>query len=72
MKTKLFKGFLTIVLIVLASLPSIGFVMARNAMSPDGFWQNLIVYGIGIWLLGGLQIIFATVGILFIVAVWES
>lgn len=33
------------------------FIFARSALSPEGFWQQFLFYGLGVYLLGGFQII---------------
>ena len=38
-------------------LPAIAWAGIYLFLSPTGFWQKFVVFGIGIWFLGGLQII---------------
>lgn len=33
------------------------FIFAKSVLSPEGFWQQFIFYGLGVYLLGGFQII---------------
>lgn len=51
---------LRLVLIVLATvicfLPLELFLLFKRALSPVGFWQNLVTYGIGAWVGGSIQI----------------
>jgi hypothetical protein len=45
---------------------------ARALLAPEGFWQNLLVFGIGVWALGGLQILCLIGLIAVFVAIWSD
>jgi len=38
----------------------------------QGFWQNFAVFGVGAWLLGGVQLIFLLILAFLLVGVWEK
>ena len=44
----------TLVVIALALIPTWFFLFLRSIANPTGFWQNIVTFGLGIWLLGGL------------------
>ena len=66
------KSIATVIVTVIAFLPTAFFFFAKNMMNPEGFWQNFAVYGIGVYFLGGIQIgfFFAWLGILLTV-IWD-
>lgn len=47
------------------------YLLARMAFDPQGFWQNIVLFGIGIWILGGLQIFLLIFLIWFLAQLWE-
>ncbi len=59
----------TLVVIALALIPTWFFLFLRSIANPTGFWQNIVTFGLGIWLLGGLQLIFLVVGAFVLLAV---
>lgn len=66
------KIILTVISVIVGFIPMIFYFVLANLLSPDGFWQKLLVYGGGIWLLGGLQIIFLILLVSFLVIIWEK
>lgn len=40
--------------------------------APDGFWQKMLLVGIGLWFLGGLQFILAIVLAAALLLIWSS
>lgn len=46
-----------------AFIPTWFFLFIKTILAPVGFWQNFIVYGVGIYVLGSAQIIFILLGI---------
>jgi len=63
---------LTIILLAMALIPTWLFLLIKNLLNPEGFWQQFVVYGFGLWLFGGLQfvLILAALGIL-VQVIWE-
>lgn len=40
-----------------ALAPTWLYFLIKWAASPEGFWQNIVLLGIGLWFLGGIQVI---------------
>jgi hypothetical protein len=62
---------LQIISVLIAFLPTIFFFSVKALLSPEGFWQNFMVYGLGMWFLGGLQLIFLFILALVSFSIWE-
>ena len=62
----MFKTFLGLIALVLALIPTWLWLFAYKLFSPEGFWQNLVLFGVGVWLLGGLQIFLLIFWVIFI------
>ncbi len=70
---KFFVGlFATVVIWVIALIPLWVFVGEHDLISPEGFFQEFFVFGIGVWFLGGAQIVLAITGIAVNVVVWDA
>lgn len=41
-------------------------------MTPEGFWQKMVLVGFGAWFLGGLQVILLGVLIGVLIMIWDS
>jgi hypothetical protein len=41
-------------------------------LAPQGFWQNFFLFGIGIWLLGGTQVLLFFIWIAVLITIWEK
>lgn len=50
------KVCLSFVIVTIALLPTWFWLFLKNALNPEGFWQNFMIYGLGIYFLGALQI----------------
>ena len=59
-------GMVIVGISVLCFLPAIIWVLAYLLLSPEGFWQKAFVFGLGVWFLGGLQV----VGLIFFIGFW--
>lgn len=57
----LIKIGVTLVTLAFALIPFLGYLLARLLLSPVGFWQNLVLAGLGLWVLGFVQIILLVV-----------
>lgn len=64
------KLLVTAIVVLIGGMPTWLFLLARYVLSPEGFWQNLILGVVGLWLLGGLQIFLAIVAVMAILTVW--
>lgn len=66
------KIFASLIALLVALIPFWIWLICRAALSPEGFWQNLVVFGLGAWFLGGIQIILLIILLWFLFAVvWE-
>lgn len=50
---------------VLCFLPTLVWLGFYFLLHPEGFWQKAFVFGVGMWLLGGLQVLGLTICIAF-------
>lgn len=62
----------TFVILVLTFIPTWIFLGVRYFASPEGFWQNLAVAGIGLWFLGGAQMVFLICGLALVLSAWTA
>ncbi len=53
--------------LLLALTPFWLYLTAQHLLDPQGFWQRLLVVGVGVYFLGGLQIIFLILWLMFTV-----
>ncbi|MEK7522401.1 MAG: hypothetical protein AAB569_02400 [Patescibacteria group bacterium] len=60
-KDKLFSFVENLVLIVItlavALLPVWIFLLIKYFLSPEGFWQNVLLLGVSLWFLGFIQLV---------------
>ncbi|OGM98454.1 MAG: hypothetical protein A2915_00625 [Candidatus Yanofskybacteria bacterium RIFCSPLOWO2_01_FULL_41_34] len=61
----------TVFIWVFALIPVWIFLGARSFTNPEGFWQNIVLLGVGFWVLGGAQVVFAVVGLAATVVAWS-
>ena len=68
----LIKIGVSLISVVVAGIPTWIWLLARTLLEPEGFWQEVVVLGLGVWVLGGLQI-FALIFLVWwlFVVVWE-
>ena len=52
------KAITVIVIWILGLTPTWFFLVVRFLANPDGFWQNLVLIGLGTWFLGSAQVMF--------------
>ena len=69
---KLAKIIASLIALAVALIPFWIWLICRALLAPQGFWQNLVVFGLGAWLLGGLQIFLLIVFLWFLFTViWD-
>lgn len=66
--TMIFRLFAFAVLWLVCLIPTWIFLLARYLLHPEGFWQNLLVYGLGFYVLGGFQVVLFIAAVFFSVA----
>lgn len=56
LSVQLLRLFLIVVATVLCFLPLELFLLLKHVLHPTGFWQNLVTYGLGLWVGGAIQL----------------
>ncbi len=49
-------------------LPAIFWTAIYFLLSPQGFWQKAVIFGFGVWVLGGFQFL----GLILFIVFWAS
>jgi hypothetical protein len=57
---------------IIAGIPLWVYLIANMLLAPQGFWQNFFLFGIGIWLLGGTQVLLFFIWIAVLITIWEK
>lgn len=63
---------LTIVGFVVCSLPFDLYLLLKHSLDPQGFWQNLVLAGFGVYFLGSIQVILLVLFIWWLFVVWTN
>ncbi|MDP3792843.1 MAG: hypothetical protein Q8Q89_03900 [bacterium] len=66
----IFSFLITVVIWAVALIPLWIFLGAKSLANPDGFWQNIVLFGLGLWVLGGIQVVLFIGGVAVTVVVW--
>ncbi len=56
--------------IAIGFIPLWFYLMVRLAFSPNGFWQEFILFGLGVYFLGFIQIILLGLLVWYLWALW--
>jgi uncharacterized membrane protein len=56
--------------ITICLVPTWIYLLARLLLSPNGFWQEFVVFGLGVYLLGFAQFLLALILIWFLWHLW--
>jgi len=67
----LWDVLLTFSSLILALTPTWIWLLAGSLLSPQGFWQRVFLAGIGIWILGGVQLILVIMWLGLYAAIWN-
>ncbi len=62
---------LTLFSLAIALIPVWLYFAARHFLNPNGFWQNLVLLGAGVWFFGFAQLIFLVIWIIYLSVVWD-
>lgn len=68
----LHRWFLTVIITIVVLIPTWIFLLAKSLLNPEGFWQTLVMYGLGFYLLAGIQFILLIVGFFLVCMVWAA
>ena len=60
----------TAVAVAIAGIPTWIYLLASSLLSPTGFWQRLVMMGLGLYFLGGVQIILGIILLIVLFKVW--
>jgi hypothetical protein len=65
----LVKLLLSTLATVIALIPLWIYWGSYHFLSPEGFWQKLLVFGFGVYILGAIQLMFLVflIGVLFLI-----
>lgn len=58
--------------LVLALIPLWIWLAVRWLLAPEGFWQNFVLFGVGLWLLGAIQLSLFVLWFFWLAAVWND
>lgn len=70
LKETFIKIMYSIIITVIGLIPLWIFLLIFFLLEPQGFWQNIITYGVGIYFLGGIQFILLFFIIFLIFKLW--
>ena len=65
------KISITILLLVVALIPFWLFIGGRSLSSPEGFFQNFFIFGLGAWFLGCTQLVLLIIWFGVIYSMWK-
>jgi len=60
----------TVFIFALAFIPTWIFLGVRSFSNPEGFWQNIALFGLGFWVFGGIQMVLAIAGVAVTTLAW--
>jgi hypothetical protein len=66
----LFRWLITAVLTGLALIPFWIWLLVYNLLGPKGFWEKLVIYGLGAWFLGMLQLVLIVLLLIALAKFW--
>jgi hypothetical protein len=66
-----FRCLCTLIMTAITSLPFDFWWVVYKFVSPDGFFQKAVLFGFGVWFLGGLQFVLLICFIASLVTIWE-
>ncbi len=57
---------------VIGLIPVWLYLIARMLLTPNGFWQELVLAGISLWVLGSIQVILFIGLLILLFAIWNE
>lgn len=61
-----------LIILVIVFIPTFLYLIARFILSPEGFVQEVLVFGIGLWFLGSIQILLLILGAIATWGFWTD
>ena len=71
LKEKFDNSLMTLLGLVIGDIPILLILALKYMLGADGFWQNFVVWGLGLFL-GAIQLVFWIVMVFFIHTVWSD
>lgn len=71
-KTLLAKLIVTVVVTVVCYFPAELYYSFKLLLKPQGFWQNFVLLGVGLWFLGAIQVVLLIVWIYLLLKNWTT
>ncbi|MDO8560790.1 MAG: hypothetical protein Q7R91_01075 [bacterium] len=68
----LVKILLSVISLAIALVPVWFYLLIRYLFSPEGYWQNLILFGLFTWFLGFLQMVLLILWIVALGVIWDD
>jgi hypothetical protein len=68
----LIKTSLSLLVLILCLIPTWIYLLADTLFEPNGFWQNLVLFGIGLYFLGALQLVLFFLFIVLLIGIINS
>jgi len=68
----LFRIWFSITIFIITFIPTWFYLFVKNSLNPQGFWAELVVLGMGIYFLGGIQLLLFTAFIWCLLIIWEK
>ncbi|MEK7519923.1 MAG: hypothetical protein AAB581_01620 [Patescibacteria group bacterium] len=65
------KFLLTVLALMVSSIPLWMYMGGRSLVSPEGFLQEFFVFGIGLWFLGGAQVVLWVFAGIVLLLIWR-
>jgi hypothetical protein len=62
----------SIIVLFIWSIPVLLYLGARELLNPEGFLAEFFVFGVGVWLLGGIFIFLSLFCMIFLIGIWNS
>jgi hypothetical protein len=64
------KLIMSVIIVAVAGIPTWIVVGVKNLLGAETLWQKLIVYGVGYYVLGAIQIALGFLALAFLVLIW--
>ncbi|MDB5194099.1 MAG: hypothetical protein JWN50_113 [Parcubacteria group bacterium] len=61
-----------VALLLVGGIPTWLFLLIKHLANPTGFWQNLVLYGLGFWVGGAIQLLLLIAVAAFSFIIWTE
>lgn len=66
------KTLISLIIAGFSLLPTWFFLIIKNMLDPEGFWQKFVVFGVGVYVLGAMQLLFLILAFCLIFMIYEN